>query len=215
MLSLRVVLVVLLLLPVTLFLAARLVAPRRAWTIAGATLGAVVFPASRLLVVGFGLFYQLHHLASRPAAWMRAPGSGSSLLQEVLVNGLVWGVVLALGGHLLDRAFGRKSDYSQFASVAEKLAGLGLEPASVWSAQGLDAYHRAMLPLDEADEMLARELSRASHGKDREKVREIGRRLDDEGGIEKMKLVCYRVRHIGGDDRWLEMVWSGIGEWMG
>lgn len=65
------------------------------------------------------------------------------------------------------------------------------------------------------DEQLARRLTTASHEKDREKVRAIGRTLDARGGIEKMKEVYYRADDLGADGRWIEFHWSGIGDWDG
>lgn len=111
----------------------------------------------------------------------------------------------------LNRLFGRRRP----AATQEQLSALGLQSVSVFSQQGLDAYARAQSPLDDADEALATKLIIASHQKDREKVKSIGRQLNDAGGIERMKLLCYRARHRGGDDRWIEMMWSGIGDWMG
>lgn len=115
----------------------------------------------------------------------------------------------------LKRMFRREPEYNQFASTEEKLRGLGMQSASVSSQRGLDAYERAQSRLDERDEAIAKKLIIASHQKDREKTKEIGRQLNDSGGIERMKLLCYRARHLGGDDRWIEMMWSGIGEWQG
>jgi len=115
----------------------------------------------------------------------------------------------------LKKIFGRDTEYNQFASVEEKLKGLGLESVSVFSEEGLSLYERAKAPLDEANEAIAKELVFASHQSDRDKTIKIGEQLNESGGIDLMKLVCYRVRHCGGDDRWIEMVWSGIGDWLG
>ncbi len=44
-------------------------------------------------------------------------------------------------------------------------------------------------------------------------AREIGRKLDLEGGIQKMRAVFDRLNGMGGS-RTLEMLWGGIGDWM-
>lgn len=115
----------------------------------------------------------------------------------------------------LRKLLGRELEYNQVASVEEKLKGLGLESVSLWSEEGLNAYERAKSKLNDYDEAIADKLVIASHEKDSEKVKKIGEQLNNSGGIEKMKLLCYRARHRGGDDRWIEMMWSGIGEWLG
>lgn len=115
----------------------------------------------------------------------------------------------------LKKLFRREPEYNQFASTAEKLKGLGMQSVSTFSQRGLDAYARAQMRLDDKDEAIAEELIIASHKKDRERTKEIGKQLNESGGIERMKLLCYRARHLGGDDRWIEMMWSGIGDWQG
>jgi hypothetical protein len=115
----------------------------------------------------------------------------------------------------LRRLFGREKEYNQFASADEKLAGMGVGSFSVFTERGIDIYEQSQYPLDDESEAVAKQLSIASHAKDRDKVKEIGRQLNDAGGLDRMKLLCYRARHIGGDDRWIEMMWSGIGEWDG
>jgi len=115
----------------------------------------------------------------------------------------------------LKKMFRRGSEYNQFASSEKKLSELGLQSVSVFSQEGLDAFERAKSKLSAKDEAIAEEMIIASHQKDRENVKEIGRQLNSSGGIERMKLLCYRARHLGGDDRWIEMMWSGIGDWQG
>ncbi|HKI47673.1 MAG TPA: hypothetical protein VKA08_20250 [Balneolales bacterium] len=115
----------------------------------------------------------------------------------------------------LKKIFGRGSDYNQFATPQEKLKGLGIQSTSIFSEKGIDIYERSKSRLDPDDEAIAKELAIASNRKDEGKTRKIGNRLNDSGGIDKMKLLCYRARHLGGDDRWIEMKWSGIGDWLG
>jgi hypothetical protein len=46
-------------------------------------------------------------------------------------------------------------------------------------------------------------------------VTRIGKELDQDGGFERMRLVCLRVKALGGDARLLESAWDGIGQWLG
>jgi hypothetical protein len=115
----------------------------------------------------------------------------------------------------LKKIFVRDSDYNQFATLGEKLKGLGMQSTSVFSEKGIDIYERSKSPLDPDDEAIAEKLAVASNMKDESKTKKIGTLLNDSGGIDRMKLLCYRARHLGGDDRWIEMKWSGIGDWLG
>jgi hypothetical protein len=105
----------------------------------------------------------------------------------------------------LKRMFRRDAGYNQFSQTQDKLKGMGFETFTIFSEGGLDIYERAKAPLGDEDETISRELTIASHKKDNEKIVEIGKRLDASGGIDRMKLICYRVRNLGGDDRWIEM----------
>lgn len=115
----------------------------------------------------------------------------------------------------LRKIFGHGSEYNQFAPAEEKLKDLGMQSTTVFSERGIDIYERSKSPLDAKDETIAKELVIASNVKNEIRTKEIGNRLNDSGGIDKMKLLCYRARHLGGDDRWIEMKWSGIGDWLG
>ncbi len=110
------------------------------------------------------------------------------------------------------------------ACLLASLLVLGIASAStvtsaetrVWAFDRADEVERSPTPgLPRGCEPTYDDLASDSLLAAREQVRGIGRQISEEGGIEKMKLLCYRVRHLGGDDRWLEMVWTGIGEWMG
>lgn len=46
-------------------------------------------------------------------------------------------------------------------------------------------------------------------------VHRIGETLNQRGGKFKMKRVLYRMQALGGQTRWIEGVWNGIGTWMG
>jgi hypothetical protein len=46
-----------------------------------------------------------------------------------------------------------------------------------------------------------------------QKVREIGKQINSNGGFSRMQLVGYRVKALGGKARLLEISWDGIGEW--
>lgn len=115
----------------------------------------------------------------------------------------------------LKKIFGLHSNYNRFATPEEKLKGLGMQSTTVFSEKGIDIYERSKSPLNPGDETIAEELAIASNMKDESKTKKIGNQLNDSGGIDKMKLLCYRARHLGGDDRWIEMKWSGIGDWLG
>ena len=115
----------------------------------------------------------------------------------------------------LKKIFVRDSGYNQFAAPGEKLKGMGMQSTSVFSEKGIDIYERSKSPLGPNDETIAEELVIASNRKDEGRTKKIGRQLNDSGGIDRMKLLCYRARHLGGDDRWIEMKWSGIGDWLG
>ena len=83
----------------------------------------------------------------------------------------------------------------------------------------IDALARSSLSLPplscSEDEETARELVRLLSAGYRMKIREIGKRLYETGGEDRMKLLCYRVGHLGGLARTLEMAWDGIGPWRG
>ena len=115
----------------------------------------------------------------------------------------------------LKRLFGGKDEYNQFSSKEKKLRDLGLNSYSLWTEQGLNALERAKSKLDDESEAIVTELIIASHKQDNDKIKQIGKQLNDSGGIEKMKLFYYRAEHRGGDGRWIEVMWSGIGDWMG
>lgn len=115
----------------------------------------------------------------------------------------------------LKKIVGRDPGYNQFSIPGEKLKRRVIQSTSVFSEKGIDIYQRSKSPLDPHDEAIAKELAIASNMKDEGMTKKIGDRLNDSGGIDKMKLLCYRVRHLGGDDRWIEMKWSGIGDWLG
>ena len=123
----------------------------------------------------------------------------------------------------LKKMFRRDSAANQCSPARKKprkkSKGRRKQPVSILSCDVIDAYERSQSRLNDEDEAIATELIIASHNKDIEKdiekIKNIGRQLNDFGGIERMKLLCYRVRHRGGDDRWIEMMWSGIGDWQG
>ncbi len=115
----------------------------------------------------------------------------------------------------LKKIFSRDSDYNQFATPEEKLKELGLQSTSTFAERGIVIYHRSKMRLNDEDESIAKQLVMASHHKDEAKTKKIGEQLNDSGGIDRMKLLCYRAHHLGGDDRWIEMKWSGIGDWLG
>lgn len=50
---------------------------------------------------------------------------------------------------------------------------------------------------------------------ERAEVRKIGQYLYEHGGMARMLKVHRRVVELGGDGRYLEFTWHGIGEWMG
>jgi len=74
---------------------------------------------------------------------------------------------------------------------------------------------RSKRSLVEDDEELARELMIVSRNENIEKCKKIGEKLHKEGELEKMKLICYRASELGGDARWVESYWHGIGNWLG
>jgi len=208
------IIIVLLTLPPLVFSASRRLSPNHPGCIAGAVLGMVLFPISHILALNFGRLVSVYRIISSPIQAM-SPLEDYTYSHQLIANGSAWGALLAICGHLLDRRFFRNAKYNQFASVEEKLKGLGLQSVSLWSQEGLDAYERAKSKLEEDDEKIAGQLIVASHAKDRDKIKQIGEKLNKSGGIDKMKLLCYRARHLGGDDRWIEMMWSGIGDWDG
>ncbi|HUQ01627.1 MAG TPA: hypothetical protein VM261_03990 [Kofleriaceae bacterium] len=66
------------------------------------------------------------------------------------------------------------------------------------------------------DERSAQELVSLLAARDSERIREIGKQLDADGGHERMVRVCLRVKHLGGDASALERrYWDGIGAWQG
>lgn len=84
------------------------------------------------------------------------------------------------------------------------------------SQREMELQQQGTAPLpDEKDEKIAHELTAASHKKENDTIKKIGARLNEEGGLERMKTIYYRAEYIGADGRWVEMMWSGIGEWMG
>jgi hypothetical protein len=208
------IMIVLLALPPLVFSVARRLSSNHPGCIAGAALGMVLFPISHMLALNFGRLVSVYRIISSPIQAM-SPLEDYTYAHQLIANGLAWAALLAVCGHLLDRLVFRNAEYNQFASAQEKLKGLGLQSVSLWSQEGLDAYERAKSKLEENDERIATELIVASHAKDRDKTRKIGEQLNESGGIDKMKLLCYRARHLGGDDRWIEMTWGGIGDWDG
>ncbi|HGY92163.1 MAG TPA: hypothetical protein ENK43_13420 [Planctomycetes bacterium] len=134
-----------------------------------------------------------------------------------LLRWLMTSILLALAGSALTRAGPETQSAAEqvYDAASQHRDGVATTARSHWydaEAGGDDVYDnvshsyaRVMNAHAASDSLLAA----------REQVRGIGRQISEEGGIEKMKLLCYRVRHLGGDDRWLEMVWTGIGEWMG
>lgn len=69
---------------------------------------------------------------------------------------------------------------------------------------------------DPEDERYANELVSLLAARDRDRIRSIGKHLDEHGGIRRMVRVCLRVKHLGGDASALERRhWDGIGEWQG
>ena len=115
----------------------------------------------------------------------------------------------------IKKLFRGNQNSDEFITTETKIKRLKTKQVSLWTQKGIDAYERAKTPLKEKNETIAKELVIASNNKDKAKARALGKQLNSGGGIERMKLICYRVRHLGGDDRWLEMIWSGIGKWMG
>jgi hypothetical protein len=208
------ILIGLMALPPLAFFVSRRLSPSHPGSIAGAALGMILFPVSHMLTCNFGRLVSVYRIISSPIQAM-SPLESYTYSHQLIANGLAWGALLAVCGYLLDRLFFRNAEYNQFASVEEKLKGLGLQSVSLWSQEGLDAYERAKSKLEEDDEKMAEQLIVASHAKDRDKIKKIGEQLNKSGGIDKMKLLCYRARHLGGDDRWIEMMWSGIGDWQG
>lgn len=67
------------------------------------------------------------------------------------------------------------------------------------------------LLLDQDNEKTAHQRVVASHKKNRDLVQQIGRRLNDVGGLDKKKLICCRSNNNRGNTRGIEMIWSGIG----
>ena len=208
------ILIALMALPPLAFFVSRRLSPNHPASIAGAVLGMILFPATHILAFNFERLLAVYRIISSPIQAM-SPLESYTYPHQLIANGMAWGALLAFCGYLLDRLFFRNSAYNQFASVPEKLKGLGLQSVSLWSQEGLDAYERAKSKLEENDEKIAEQLIVASHAKDRDKIKKIGEQLNSSGGIDKMKLLCYRARHLGGDDRWIEMMWSGIGDWDG
>lgn len=69
---------------------------------------------------------------------------------------------------------------------------------------------------DTEDERYANELVSLLAARDGDRIRQIGKQLDEHGGIRRMVRVCLRVKHLGGDASALERRhWDGIGEWQG
>jgi hypothetical protein len=69
---------------------------------------------------------------------------------------------------------------------------------------------------DPEDEQYAHALVSLLAARDRDRIREIGKHLDEHGGIQRMVRICLRVKHLGGDASALERRhWDGIGEWQG
>jgi hypothetical protein len=94
--------------------------------------------------------------------------------------------------------------------------GMGMLRVDLRSGHEIQLQQQGTRPLlNKKDERTANQLVLASHKKDLDLVKQIGRQLNDEGGLDRMKLICYRADNIGGDTRWIEMMWSGIGEWLG
>ncbi len=75
--------------------------------------------------------------------------------------------------------------------------------------------------MKEEDEAFAQKLSRLATGSmehwesDRAEIRRIGEQLSQNGGLDRMKRVCYRVGAICGRSRVIEGEWDGIGGWWG
>ena len=94
--------------------------------------------------------------------------------------------------------------------------GMGMMHIDLRSEREIQLQQQGLAPLlKEKDEEAAHQIVLASHRKDRDLVKQIGTRLHHEGGLDRMKLIYYRADRIGGDSRWIEMMWSGIGDWMG
>ena len=84
----------------------------------------------------------------------------------------------------------------------------------------------AQSPLDAPDERVAQELARLSGELDRldygsdayekacQRINEIGEYLCQNGGSERMDLVCYRVYFVHGHSRHLRRNWDGVCGWM-
>ena len=214
MIFLTIKIILLLALPVVALLISRSKYSGHVGLVTGAVLGMVIVPFSHILTVYFGLFHSFYHIISLPMHWISTM-MGYSYFYQLIANSIVWGVLFALYGYFLDKIFQRGSEYNEFASVEEKLRSLGLQSVSVFSEKGLSIYERVKLPLKDKNEAIAKELVIASHNTDKAKARTIGKQLNSSGGIDRMKLLCYRVRHLGGDDQWLEIIWSGIGKWEG
>jgi hypothetical protein len=206
---------ILLLLPVIAYFISRRLIPGHIGCFTGVILGIVIFPISYILTHVYSLYPSFYNFVSFPVHLFTSLAEGISYSHELITNGVVWGGLCGFCGFILDRIIKHESEYNQFASVEEKLKGIGLQSVSVFSEKGPSIYERAKSILDDEDEAIAEELVIASNQKDRDKTKKIGNQLNDSGGIDRMKLLCYRARNLGGDDRWIEMTWSGIGEWMG
>jgi len=94
--------------------------------------------------------------------------------------------------------------------------GLGLVRVDLRSNHKIQLQQQGTQPiLDENDEKTAHQRVVASHQKDRDLIKQIGRRLNAVGGLDKKKLICCRSDNNRGNTRWIEMIWSGVGPWVG
>ena len=84
---------------------------------------------------------------------------------------------------------------------------------------------RALEPLDEADEKVARELAQLSlqirplkyatepYDEVAAQIRRIGEDLCANGGTDRMDLICYRVAALCRTSRYVRMNWDGVCGW--
>ena len=117
---------------------------------------------------------------------------------------------------LLDKLFGKCRNSS--SGFQDEIKIVDLRSAT---ERQIERQAQSKLSREEGDEKFARklcvlleQLTGPGDAADKE-IRKIGELLYSNGGEDRMKLVYYRVRAIGGAARTLERYWDGIGTWMG
>jgi hypothetical protein len=112
----------------------------------------------------------------------------------------------------LKRLFGKPEPMTEAERIA---ASLGFQYYDLRSEGYKKLERQAERELGPEDEVYARQLVSISQASDQAAARSVGERLNADGGLERMKRVCLRAGTLGADTRWIEVYWSGIGQWLG